>query len=212
MEFFLKNIDKGITTDIVNKGITLDKKGITSWLRAKNLMNDQEELISFIDINPWIRTGSETYSNIFEFTTDHKSLKVFVKALVTLSPEKSLKDWERRRKILLENSIPVSEWLWAGEATIFEPFYPKTYLETNDFNKLLQIATIIDELGFTTLKFLDDILCDNEGNPFYNDFGFDLGEPSNLPKLFAKEYLTKVFPYKAQEIDSFYFDRSNRNL
>lgn len=204
MGFSIIKIDKGITADIEKKGIALNQNGLTEWLNSKNLIADTETLISFSDIQPWQRTGDETYSTVFNFKTNKQENTIVVKAIVTTNPEKSLIDWTNRRAILVNNRVSVSHWFWTGEATIYEQFYPKKADETKDRKTLIQTAYKLDKLGFTTLKFLDDILCDKDGNPFYIDFGFDLGEPSQTIKTSAKEHLIKTYPSLQTDIEAFY--------
>lgn len=200
----ITRIDKGISADIEKKGIVLNQDGLTEWLKSKNLIKKDEILLSFNDIQSWQRTGGETYSTIFNFKTDKQEQSIVVKAIVTTNPEKSLIDWTNRRAILAGNNISVSHWFWTGEATIYEPFYPNKSDKTKDFNTLIQTAFILDKLGFTTLKFLDDILCDKDGKPFYIDFGFDLGEPSQTMKTSAKEHMIKIYPILQDDIEAFY--------
>lgn len=204
MDFSIIKIDKGITADIEKMGIALNQNGLSEWLKSKNIIADNETLFSFNDFQPWQRTGGETYSTIFNFKTDKQQNTIIVKAIVTTNPEKSLIDWANRRTILANNKISVSNWFWIGEATIYEQFYPKKADETKDLKILIQIAYKLDKLGFTTLKFLDDILCDKDGNPFYIDFGFDLGEPSQTIKTTAKEHLIKTYPILQADIKAFY--------
>lgn len=204
----ITRIDKGILADIEKRGMVLTQYGLTEWLISKKLITNNEILVSFSDIQPWQRTGGETYTTIFNFRTDKQEQTIVVKAIVTTNPEKSLIDWTNRRKILADNNVPVSHWFWAGEATIYEPFYPNKSDKTKDFNTLIQTAFTLDKLGSTTLKFLDDILCDKDGNPFYIDFGFDLGEPSKIIKTTAKEHLLKQFPNLKTDIEAFYSTNS----
>jgi hypothetical protein len=203
-DFNITTIDKGITADILEKGLALDKQGVSTWLKDKSLLQGNEELNSFQDLTAWTRTGGETYSTVFSFSTDKGTYNLIAKAIVTTHPEKSLLDWTRRRKILLDNHIPVSTWLWTGEATIIEPFYPKDFTETANFDDLIKIGFLLDKLGFTTLKFLDDLRCNKDGKPYYIDFGFDLGEPSENIKASAKEYLIKMYPNKQNLVEEFY--------
>jgi len=86
---------------------------------------------------------------------------------------------------------------------LFEDYYPYTF-EKIDFNKLLEIGWKLDMLGFTTLSFLNDIRADENNNPFYIDFGFDLGEPSPMQKECAKNNLILKFPEKQNKIKQFY--------
>ena len=203
-EFQLKTIDKGASSEIIRQGFELDEKGIAHWLKSKNLISSEENLLSFSDLTPWERRGGETYSTVFEFTATETTKRIIIKAIVNMFPEKSLQDWTRRRKILADNRISVSNWYFASEATIYEDFYPFTAKEKVDFEILLSIGYKLDTLGFSTLKFIDDIRADNNGNPYFIDFGFDLGEPSNDKVSSAKDYLIKTFPQRILEIEDFY--------
>ncbi len=208
MSFNITRIDRGISAEIEKKGISLDQQGLTNWLIEKNIIKSNETLLGFKDIQPWQRTGGETYSTIFYVQTDIQEQTIVVKAIVTTNPEKSLTDWTNRRGILLANNISVSNWFCTGEATIYETYYPNKAEHTVDFSKLIEIAFTLDKLGFSTLKFTDDILCDASGQPFYIDFGFDLGEPSQTIKTNAKNYLIKRFPDRELEIERFYKSNS----
>lgn len=202
-DFKIVTVDKGASTEITKDKFLLDQQGITSWLKSKTIISDNETLSTFQDLMPWTRTGGETYCTSFEFSTDKQTKQIFIKAIVTTSPEKSLLDWTRRREILIRNGIAVSNWYHHSAATIIEDFYPNTSHQV-DFAKILKIGHQLDQLGFTALKFIDDIRADKHGNPFYIDFGFDLGEPSETPKTIAKEYLLKIFPDMQSEINRFY--------
>lgn len=202
-EFKILTIDKGASTEITREKFLLDQQGITNWLRSKSIIPDNETLSSFHDLMPWTRTGGETYSTSFEFSTDKQTKQIFIKAIVTTSPEKSLLDWTRRREILMRNGIAVSHWYHYSDASIIEDFYPNTS-NSVDFVKILTIGHKLDKLGFTTLKFSDDIRADKNGNPFFIDFGFDLGEPSDKINTSAKEYLLLHYPDRQNEINIFY--------
>jgi hypothetical protein len=203
LKFKISTIDKGASTEITREKYSLDQQGITNWLKKKNIISDNDIVLSFHDLLPWERRGGETYSTSFEFSTNNQNKKIFIKALVTTSPEKSLKDWYRRREILLENGIPVSNWYFNGEGIIIEDFYPSTF-QSVAFDRILKIGLILDHLGFVTLKFTDDIRADMNGNPYFVDFGFDLGEPSDNISLKAKELLLSQYSEKENEINKFY--------
>lgn len=202
-DFKIVTVEKGASTEIIKDNFSLDQQGITNWLKNRNIISDNEILSNFQDIMPWTRTGGETYCSSFEFSTDIQSKQILIKAIVTTSPEKSLLDWARRREILMRNGIAVSHWYHHSAATIFEDFYPNTSSDV-DFDKVLSIGHKLDQLGFATLKFSDDLRADKEGNPFFIDFGFDLGEPSETVKMSAKEYLLRQFPDKQNEINKVY--------
>ena len=201
--FKITTVDKGASSEIIREKLTLNQQGITRWLRSKNIVSDNETLSSYRDLMPWKRTGSETYCSTFEFSTEKQTKQINIKAFVTISPEKSLLDWSRRRNFLMRNGITVSNWYHQSGACIIEDFYPNTF-EFYDFEKILTIGYILDQLGFSTLKFSDDIRGDKSGELFYIDFGFDLGEPSETPKSNAKNLLLRQFPHKKEEINSFY--------
>jgi len=202
MELIVKQLEGGISAEIAKKS-TLDREGVSEWLLRRKLIDNNEYLTFFTDLQPWTRTGGETYSAIFEFASTKKLMKIFVKAIVTYNPEKSLLDWTRRRNLLKENKIPVSNWYWFGEATIFEQYYPNEGTACNPLS-LIKIGCKLDKLGFTTLKFIDDIRCDEKNNPYFVDFGFDLGEPSYLGKKAAFDYFISKYPQLHNEIINFY--------
>ena len=72
-EFILTPIDKGASTEMTRENFSLDQQGITHWLKTKNIITDNETLLGFKDLMPWTRTGGETYSTSFEFTTDKQT-------------------------------------------------------------------------------------------------------------------------------------------
>jgi len=205
-EIKIATIDKGASTEITREKFSLDQQGIKSWLVSKTIIPGNETLLNFQDLMPWTRTGGETYSSSFEFSTDKQTKQIFIKAIVTTSPEKSVFDWARRREILMKNGISISHWYHHSEATIIEDFYPNASSKV-DFEKILYIGHQLDQLGFSTLKFSDDIRADKNDNPFFIDFGFDLGEPSENVKTTAKEYLLKQYPEKKTAIIQFYNDK-----
>ncbi|NWJ53061.1 MAG: hypothetical protein HXX14_19585 [Bacteroidetes bacterium] len=202
-DFNIVTIDKGASSEITREKFSLDQQGISNWLNSKNIISDNETLSSYQDLIPWVQTGGETYCTSFEFSTNKQTKQINIKVLVTFSPEKSLQDWARRRKFIYENGIKVSNWYHFGEAVIIEDFYPNTFQDVT-FEKLLAIGLKLDQLGFTTLKYIDDIRADVNGNPFFIDFGFDLGEPSGSMKTSAKEYLLRQFPHRLNEINRVY--------
>lgn len=204
MERKFKTLEKAASTEIISEGFPLTEKGVANWLVSKNIISSKEKITNYLDITPWVRAGGETYITIFEFTTVKITKKIVIKAIVTLFPEKSLSDWSRRRSVLSDNGVPVSNWYFASKGTIYEDFYPFTAKEKVNFKALLEIGYKLDFLGFTTLKFIDDIRADDKGNPYFIDFGFDLGESSNVIGSSAKEYLIKNFPQKVLEIRDSY--------
>ena len=152
---------------------------------------------------PWSRRGGETYGASFQIKTDKYIKQFFLKAITTLNPEKSLIDWKKRRNILIKNNIPVSNWYHASSALIIEDYYTNNS-KIISFKRILEIGYKLDRLGFSTLKFLDDIMADDYGNPFYVDFGFDLGEPSNNFSNKAKKFIFERFPNRKNEIEEYY--------
>lgn len=196
-------LDNGPSTEISMENFALTQNGITNWLQSKNIITEREIIISYEDILPWTRFGGETYGSSFKFSTKKQTKQIFVKAIVTTFPEKNLMNWVKRRNILSRSGIPVSNWYYYGEAIIFEDYYPLIAKDVN-FHKILSIGHKLDQLSFSTLKFSDDIRADKNGNPFFVDFGFDLGDQSDKANLTAKNYLLFKFPDKINEITNFY--------
>jgi len=209
-DFNLIRIDKSASSEIIRENYKIDQTGITSWLITKNLISEKEKLIEFQDLTEWKMLGGETYCTTFRFVTNKHSKHILIKALVTISPETNQNGWINRRNILSQNGIPVSRWYRIDNAVIFEDFYPNTF-EKVSFYKLLEIGWKLDKLGFTTLSFLNDIRADEKNNPYYIDFGFDLGEPSPMQKKCARNNLILKYPDMQNEIIQFY-NKMNNNI
>lgn len=199
--------DKAASSEISRERYSLDQKGISQWLLAKGIISHDEILFSYSDIMRWTRTGAETYSTSFEIKTNNYEKIILIKAIVTTTPKKSLIDWTKRRELLMRNGIVVSHWYHTSDAIIFEDYYPNTS-QVVAFEKLLSIGKKLDSLGFTTIKFTDDIMADTNGNPYFVDFGFDLGEPTDICTRSAKNYLLKNFSERQNQIIQFY-DRND---
>lgn len=202
-EFDLATKANGASTEIVKDKFPLNQMGIASWLRSKHIISDDETLLSFHDLMPWTRTGGETYGTTFEFTTDQRNSTIFIKALTTYFPDKNLNAFASRRNFLASNGISVSHWYHAGDAVIIEDFYPNT-AKNVPFEKILEIGFKLDKLGFSTLKFTDDLRADQNGNPYFCDFGFDLGEPSSKRSTSAMQYLIQQYPERYYEIINYF--------
>lgn len=200
-------INDGASSEFTRRGYEPNLSGISKWLVSKNIIEQREMLVRYTDLTPWGRAGGETYYADFEITTDSKVSRIVIKSLVTLFPERSLRDWSRRRNILAVNDVPVSKWYWFGEATVFEDFYEFTAAEKVKFETLLVIGFKLDSLGFNTFNFINDMRADSYGNPHYVDFGLDLGEPSDEKTVSARKCLCKMFPERSLEIEQFYAQR-----
>ena len=196
-------IENGASSELSRHG-TVNAHTISKWLIDKKIIFPTEQLVAYIEIRPWKRAGGETFIADFQIVTDQASKHIVVKAMATLFPERTLRDWERRRHILAQSGIPVSKWYWFGDGIIFEDYYEFTAHRKVDFPKLLEIAFKLDSLGFEAFNFLEDLRADTHGNPYFVDFGFDLGEPSNVPSLRSKITLCRVFPNELPKIDRFY--------
>lgn len=200
----VKTIEKGASTEIVKDGFDLTLGEISQWLRLKHLIGQDDRLLEYEDIDQWSRRGSETYSTVFRikfaFGETEQNKLINLKAIITFDPERGIKDWAARREILSKASVPVSNWYWYGSGVILEDFYPKDHSACKEFSKLVSIASRLDSLGFHTLNFLLDIRCDNDGNPYYIDFGSDLGSPSPEKSDTAIKKLIESFPQEEQEV------------
>ncbi len=211
-DFRIITIEKSASSEVVKENYSLNQQGITSWLLNKNIITKPETVLSFEDLMPWMRTGGETYCTSFRFATIKQAKTIFIKALVTLTPEKSLSDWTKRRKILQEENIPVSNWYYNDGAIIIEDYYPQNAEGNVSFETILSIGYKLDKLGFRPLKFIDDLRVDKNNNPYFVDFGFDLGEPSEIPTSTAREYLEKKFPRNVEDISNYYRKNLNPNF
>jgi hypothetical protein len=185
------------------------ENAIIDWLLKKNILPKASMLFSYSDGKVWNRGGAETYSCTFGIeyqitkTQERVNKVINMKALVSTPIEHKLKEWERRRSLLQKNKIPVSNWYSFGTGLILEDYYPEDYKSVKNIEELITIAIGLDKLGSSTLNFLRDIRCNTEGNPFYVDFGFDLGEPSSNPTYNASQTLLNEYPGKKHIIKSF---------
>lgn len=200
----VKILPKGASSEIFKDKYDLTLLDIAQWLRLKNVINAKNCLVEYEDIREWVRSGDETYIAVFriKYLSDSKENNklVILKALVSFDPEKRLQDWASRRLLLAENHVPVSNWYWFGSGIIIEDFYPSDYLSCNNFPDLVLIAVKLDQLGFHALNFLLDLRCDYDGNPYYLDFGSDLGAPSAAKKDTAIRKLFDTYTDRHTEI------------
>lgn len=198
-------LEKGASSEIVKDGFKLNLHEISEWLKCKNILSENDMLVSYDDVLPWKRAGAETYHTTFKIKSKRQSYQIEeklinIKAIVAIPPEERLADWAKRKKLLDLNNIPTSNWYWWGDGIIIEDFYPNEYKDFSNFNTLIEIAIKLDNLGFACLNFLTDIRCDIKGNPFYIDFGFDLGEFSYFRKDNCINQLKTKFPNNEQKI------------
>lgn len=197
-------LDKGASSEISKDGYALNLKDIESWLKHKRIIEEESRLKAYKDLEAWQRGGVETYFSVFEIVLKNKIAKrIVLKAVVAVPPEESLKNWSKRRNLLDQNKIPVSNWYWWGCGIIVEDYYPYTYDRVANFSFLIDIAAKLDNLGFTALNFLSDIRCDKLLNPYYIDFGFDLGEPSNVRNDKCINLLKEKYPNRKVEITDY---------
>ena len=159
-----------------------DLQQIEFWLKEKRILKEDDVLLKYEDIQEWERGGAETYLSIFRIryiTTGELYIDktLVVKSIVSMFPDARLLAWKRRREILAKNGVPVSHWYWCGDGVIIEDFYPRGIQLNNisDLNNISKIKDILEDIGFSPLHISDDVRFDEDGNPYYVDFGFDLG-------------------------------------
>lgn len=205
----LKIKEKGASSEIRKWGYELTLPGIESWLRSLNILASEEQLRNYSDCTNWTKTGSETYGTRFKInylSNQSPALiekEIFLKALISTPIDKMLKDWSRRRSIMRNYDIPVSNWYFAGDGIIIEDYYPHKIDISENFTSLLDIGYKIDRLGFNCLNFLADIRRTNGNNLAYIDFGFDLGEPIYLEEWTCLKQLANEMPAKREQINTY---------
>jgi hypothetical protein len=175
---------------------------VETGLRLTNILDADEQFIGYLDREPWHPGGAETYIADGEVFVSgiETSRHVIAKALVSMGGalDARLASWLRRRELLSKIGIPVPRLYSAKDATIFEEFidFPITAVKLIDEAILDQVGEIgahLDFNGFSTLSFVSDLRIKN-GQVLYVDFGFDLGEPSDLLKDCAREAILKASP------------------
>lgn len=195
---------EGASTEIKQCGFNLTLNDINEWLVEKKILINKNKLLYYEDLDEWAPSGGETYLTRFKifYTNNNRIITktIVIKAIVSLNAEVQLETWRRRRSILHRFKAPVSYWYNCSKGIIIEDYYPCDYQATKDFNKLIYIAKILDELGFVALDYLNDIRCNNNGHPYYIDFGFDLGEPTYCKKNISINKLIEHYPHKEEDI------------
>ncbi len=198
--------DKGASSEILKDGFQLNLTEIELWLLKKQIINAEQKLVSYKDVLQWYRGGAETYIASFEIEiiVDSNILQkdIILKALVTLTPEISLKNWEKRRKILSDNNIPVSNWYYWGDGLILEEKYFHFKPDLDHLSKLLLIAVALDKLGFSTLHFTSALMVNVKNEIVFVDFGFDLGDPSKNYTVTALSHIVELFPEQKYEVET----------
>ena len=190
-------LEKGASNEAKSKYGEINDLTLVEWLKNINLLGKSDYLIEYDDIASWQRGGTETYNSIFKIAKECNGSitynKVIVKAIVTGISEQSTKTWIKRREILHEARINVVKWYTVSNFLIYEDFLPYDYKYCKDINLIKKFALTLDELGFNTFNFLDDIRCNENGEPFYVDFGQDLGNPNEKPSTSSYQTFLKKF-------------------
>lgn len=194
---------QGLSREFIRIGqaAATESAQIEAGLRLTNILGAQERMIGFVDEEPWHRGGGETYvadSLVLVSGIEDLHRHVLAKAFVSIGTplDAKLDSLLRRRKLVSEMGIPVPRLYSAREATIFEEFidFPVIAAELVDEAVLEQIGEIgahLDWNGFSTLSFLSDLRIKN-GRVYYVDFGFDLGEPSDVRSNCARATIEKA--------------------
>lgn len=172
----------GASSEIKNEGYNLTLKDIKKWLIVKNVLTLFDNLILYNDVKDWYRSGGETYITSFMIKYERNDVievkNIILKAIVSLNSELQLINWGKRRQIMIDAKIPVSNWYTNYKGVIVEDFYPYDYDYVKNIYLLKDIAKKLDNLGFYCIDYLRDIRSDELGNPYYVDFGSDIGEPT----------------------------------
>lgn len=204
-EFVL--LESGLSTELMGTGIGESKvERLRSGLVKIGVIDESESLLGLTDRSPWHRGGGETFvsdSVVFVGTGSQEhgeevpggKRHVIAKALVSFGspPEIMMASWLKRRGILVSLEIPVPRLFGAVEGTLYEEFIddelsPESLLIPEIVAELGRIAAVLDRAGFATLSFMADVRR-RETKLYYVDFGFDLGEPSDVPSSNARTQL-----------------------
>jgi len=145
------------------------------------------------EIQPWVRSGNETYSYVFAVRAPGTPDRIcrFKACVAPPGPhglDKILGRWLRRRDLLSKMGVSTPTLYGAGQGVLLEeeiPFDIPTAVRHREtdavLNGLIDIASALATLGFSPVSPFSDVR--SRGNDaVFVDFGSDLGEPSVAPK------------------------------
>lgn len=154
---------------------------------AETLEIDQTAHVSIL--NPWHRSGAETYASDFTVQSDQGTVHMLAKACVAFSPTETMNDWLKRRAYLQENGANVPILYGVGKAVLIEEFIPYSFRERiadisadkldSMRDSLQSTCELILNLGFNVLSLHD--LRSRDSDAVIVDFGSDLGSPNPTP-------------------------------
>lgn len=177
---------RAIIEDVPVAGNPEAARGIEIALRAKGVIVDGEELISYRERIPFRRAGAESYGAVFSVTVlaEGRTVRrtVYAKALIAgfgLEGSRSAVAAQVGRLSLLGRwGIRVPRVYGYGDGTIYlawiagASFRPGIKARVDE---LARIAAVLDFRGAGPLDFLADLRIDPSGLPHYIDVGGDLG-------------------------------------
>lgn len=157
----------------------LARLGLTSASNASYLLKE---------VQPWARSGSETYSYVFSVTEDSTLERVYRLKACVAAPSGSdletiLESWLRRRKLLQNAGVQTPALFASGHGVLLEEEIPLEIAvaiigagRNSVLAGLLGTAAALAKLGFAPVSPFCDMRSHGDDAVFV-DFGSDLGEP-----------------------------------
>ena len=202
-EFEIKNAG-GFTRGLIKQfnGNRLDEV-----LKKLNIINSNEKLLSYEEVEGWRVGGAETYIafakvRLRDINGNEYERPFIAKAIITTPIKEVVESWLRRREILQKMGVKIPKLYAYHSGTMYLEDIPYTAKEVLNeaegekreilIRKLAYIAAALDTAGFRPLGFLRDLRSDGE-EFYYADVGEDLGEPSGEPNEISRNQLMEIF-------------------
>lgn len=157
-------------------------------LAGLGLIQSPTATYELTELQPWARSGSETYSFVFSVVeAGGKEQTCRLKACVAFTGaqdlETTLRSWLRRRKLLSTVGVNTPHLFGAGHGVLLEEEIPLDVAEAMGAGRsskvlsgLVDIAAALTRLKFSPVAAFGDVRSRGDDAVFV-DFGSDLGDP-----------------------------------
>ena len=183
-----------------------------------------EELVAFVEVQEWHRSGAETYlaAASAQVRLPHgpvTSREFVAKAIVSWTPDlaRRAEEMTRRYRVLADCGVRVPRLFAVRDAVIYQEFIPHhvTCEAVAGSEPLLRevcmIAAALDALGAQPTDFLRDLMCTST-EVYYVDVGEDLGGLFGAATQRARQQLLDFLPETLRPRGEQLYDDAKRGL
>jgi len=190
-------VPKAVSADICRAGSCegeITAESLRAGLLHVGLIDSQDRLLAYKDLEGWRRGGGETYVSDFRVVVDGGNLGVterhiIAKAIITFTDvSDKWREWKKRMSRLNEFGVKTPRTLCFWEGVVFQQFIPHDFrnyfrscssdVQQELKKELLETAKRVDEAGFSVTGFLHNLRTGGE-NIYMVDVGSDLGHYSD---------------------------------